>query len=228
MTEEGTKARAALALAIKDAAAANAVAEKARDAVTAASATLRDAEHDQQAARTALERARGVQKPISELLAEARSDDERWQLVDEQNASKGRQPVTVAVLREARILALDTEDGVYAARAAYEQLQESATSATAAANRANDRRQKAVNEVMRPEAIRLMERVQGLTRDLGEARLVLRFAGANFVNDGDERRQISRMLDLNLSSLFPEEFGFKAEPSAALAAWKAFAEAVPR
>ena len=54
MTEEGTKARAALALAIKDAAAANAVAEKARDAVTAASATLRDAEHDQQAARTAL------------------------------------------------------------------------------------------------------------------------------------------------------------------------------
>lgn len=82
---------------------------------------------------------------------------------------------------------------------------------------------------MRPEAIRLMGRVAGLTRELADARLSLKFVGANLVDGyGDERRQISRMLDIDLSSLFPEEFGFQAEPSAALAAWRAFAEAVAR
>ena len=86
-----------------------------------------------------------------------------------------------------------------------------------------------MNEVMRPEAIRLMGRVQGLTRELADARLSLKFVGADLVDGyGDERRQISRLLDRDLGSMFPEEFGFRAEPSIALAAWKAFAEAVTR
>jgi len=130
--------------------------------------------------------------------------------MDEQTALKERPAVTADELREARALVLDAEDRVIVARWALEQLQSAATSATAAANRANDRRQKAVNEVVRPEAIRLMERVQGLTRELADARLSLRFVSANLVDGtGDERRQISRMLDLDLSSLLPEEFGFQ-------------------
>ena len=80
---------------------------------------------------------------------------------------------------------------------------------------------------MQPEVIRLMRAVERLTTELGEARLALRFVGANLVNGyGDERRQISRTLDRDLASLFPEEFGFKADPSAALAAWRGFASAI--
>jgi hypothetical protein len=55
MTEEGTTARAVLALAIKDAAAANAIAVKAREAVASAASKLNEAERDLKAARTALE-----------------------------------------------------------------------------------------------------------------------------------------------------------------------------
>jgi hypothetical protein len=229
MSEVETTARAVLALAIKDADAAQGDAAKAREAVLMASATLRDAEHDQQAARTALERARGVQKPIAELLADAASDDERWQLMDEQTALKERPAVTADELREARALVLDSEDRVIVARSELEQVQLASTSATAMADRANDRRQRAINEVVRPECPRLLQTVERLTKELREARLALKFVGGNLVDgSGDERRQIYRILDLDMASLFPEEFGFKSEPSAALAAWKAFAEAVAR
>ena len=226
MTEEA-KTRAALALAIKDAFAADAVAAKARDAVTSATTRLREAERDLETARAALEAACGVQRPLAERLAAAGSDDERWQLIDEHNVSKGRPAVTADELREARALVLDSEDRVIVARSELDQLQSVATSATAAANRANDRRQKAISEMMRPEAIRLMGKVRGLTHQLGEARLALRFIGDNLTDPflADERRQISRMLDRALGSMFPEEFGFKAEPSASLAAWKTFAGA---
>ena len=229
MTEEGTTARAALSLSIKDAAAASAVAAKARETVATAASKLSEAERDLEAARAAVEEARAPQRPFAERLAEAGSDDERQQLVDDHNAAKARPAVTVDDLREARVLVLDAEDRVVVAQSELERLRQKAISATAAANRANARRQEAINEVVRPEAIRLMGRVAGLTRELADARLSLKFVGANFVNEyGDERRQISRMLDLDMSSLFPEEFSFKAEPSAALAAWRAFAEAIAR
>jgi hypothetical protein len=120
-------------------------------------------------------------------------------------------------LREARALVLDSEDRVIVARSELEQLQAPATSATAAANRANERRQRAINEVVRPECARLLQAAERLTKELGEARLALRFVGNNLVDgSGDERRQIRRMLDLDLGSMFLEEFGFTAEPSAAL------------
>jgi hypothetical protein len=226
MTEED-KARAVLALAIKDAAAADAVAVKAREAVTAAASKLSEAERDLVATRTALEEARGVRKPLAELLVLAGSDDERWATVEEYNAP--RPAPTAEELREARALVLDSEDRVVVARSELERLQSSAASATAVANRADARRQEAINEVVRPEAIRLMERVQGLTKELGEARLALKFVGANLVDGmGDERRQISRMLDRDLGQMFALEFGFRDEPSAALAAWKDFAESVTR
>jgi hypothetical protein len=228
MTEEETKARSVLTLSIRDADAVQRNAAKAHEAVTAASATLRDAEHDQQAARTALEEARAPQRPLAERLAEAGSDDERQQLVDEHNAAKARPAVTVDDLREARVLVLDAEDRVVVARSDLERLQSAATSATAAANRADDRRQKAINEVVRPECDRLMQAAERLTKEFAEVRLALRFIGANLADGySDERRQIQRMLDRDLASLFPEEFGFKADPSAALAAWRGFASAIP-
>jgi hypothetical protein len=227
MTEEGTTTRAALALAIKDADAANAVAIKAKAAVTAASTMLDEAERDLQAARAALEGARGVRKPLAELLISAGSEDERWATVEEYNAP--RPAPTAAEIRDARARVLDSEDRIIVSRSELEQLQLSAASATAAANRADARRREAINEIVRPEAIRLMGRVAGLTRELADARLSLKFVGANLVNEyGDERRQISRTLDRDLASLFPEEFGYRAEPSTALAAWKAFAESVTR
>ena len=69
--------------------------------------------------------------------------------------------------------------------------------------------------------------VERLTSELGEARLALRFVGANLVDGmGDERRQISRMLDMDLGQMFAHEFGFRAEPSAAEAAWEQFAAAI--
>jgi hypothetical protein len=228
MTEETSKARAALSAAVKDAAAANAVAEKARDAVTAASTNLSQAERDLAAARTAVEEARGVQRPLADLLADAGSDEERWQLIDEQNISKGRPAVTADELREARALVLDSEDRVIVARSELEQLQAPATSATAAANRANERRQKAVNELVRPECARLLQTAERLTAELGEARLALRFVGDNLTAPyvGEERREIRRHLNQDMLQLFPAEYGITCEPSAALAAWKAFAEAV--
>jgi hypothetical protein len=227
MTEEETKARSVLTLAIRDAAAAGAVATKAREAVATASRMLEEAQRAHKAALDALEQARAPQRPLAERLAEAGSDDERQQLVDEHNSSKGRPAVTAEDLRDARSRVLDAEDRVVVARSELERLQSAATSATAAANRANARRQEAINEVVRPEAIRLMGRVAGLTMELADARLSLKFVGANLVNEyGDERRQISRTLDRDLSSLFPEEFGFKADPSAALAAWRGFASAI--
>jgi hypothetical protein len=153
--------------------------------------------------------------------------EERWATVEEYNAP--RPAPTAEELREARALVLDSEDRVIVARSALEQLQSAATSATAAANRATDRRQKAINEVVRPECARLMQAAERLTKELGEARLALRFVGANLVDGyGDERRQIYRMLDRDLASLFPEERGVAAEPSMALAAWKAFAGAIER
>ena len=229
MTEEGTTARGALALALKDCDAAQRDAVKSREAVTAAASKFNEAERHLREASTALEEARAPQRRLAQLLAEAASDEERQQLVDEHNSSKGRPAVTAEDLREARVLVLDAEDRVVVARSELEQLQSAATSATAAANRANDRRREAIHAVVRPEAIRLMERVQRLTRELADARLSLKFVGANLVNEyGDERRQISRTLDRDLASLFPEEFGYRAEPSTALAAWKAFAESVTR
>ena len=70
MTEEETKARSVLTLSIRDADAAQRNAAKAREAVTAASTMLNEAERDLRAARTALEEARAVRRPLSELLAE--------------------------------------------------------------------------------------------------------------------------------------------------------------
>ena len=230
MTEEGTKARAASAIAIKDADAADAVASKAREAATTASTMLSRAERDLKAARTALEEARDGQRPLAEQLAKAGSDEERWQLVEEQNASKGRPAVTADDLRKARVLVADCEDGVIVARSAVEQLQESATSATAAANRANDRRQQAIYAVMMPEVASLLQAAEAKTRELREARLALRFVGDNLTNPlvGEERREIRRHLNQDMSQLFPAEYGLGCEPSAALAAWKAFSEAVAR
>ena len=228
MTEEETKARSVLTLSIRDADAAQRNAAKAREAVTAASTMLNEAERDLEAARAAVEEARAPQRPLAERLAEAGSDDERQQLVDEHNAATARPAVTVDDLREARVLVLDAEDRVVVARSDLERLQSAATSATAAANRADDRRQKAINEVVRPECDRLMQAAERLTKEFAEVRLALRFIGANLADGySDERRQIQRMLDRDLASLFPEEFGFKADPSAALAAWRGFASAIP-
>jgi hypothetical protein len=64
--------------------------------------------------------------------------EERWATVEEYNAP--RPAPTAEELREARALVLDSEDRVIVARSALEQLQSAATSATAAANRATDRR----------------------------------------------------------------------------------------
>ena len=75
MTENETTTRAALRVAIKDAAAANAVARRASEAVMAASTMLSEAERDLAAARGALEQARAPQRPLAERLAEAGSDD---------------------------------------------------------------------------------------------------------------------------------------------------------
>ena len=161
------------------------------------------------------------------MLVSAGSDDERWATVEEYNAP--RPAPTAAEIRDARARVLDSEDRIIVSRSELEQLQLSAASATAAANRADARRREAINEVVRPECVRLMQTVERLTSELGEARLSLKFVGANLVNEyGDERRQISRTLDRDLASLFPEEFGYRAEPSTALAAWKAFAESVTR
>jgi hypothetical protein len=228
MTENETTARAALALSIRDADAAQRNAAKAREAVTAASTMLNEAERDLKAARTALEQARAVQRPLAALLAETTSDAEREELVDAYN--KPRPTITAGDLRDARSLVLDAEDRVVVARAALEQLQSSATSATAAANCANDRRQKAINEVVRPECGRLLQAAERLTKELGEARLALRFVGDNLADPyvGEERREIRRHLNQDMSQLFPGEYGLGCEPSAALAAWKAFAEAIAR
>jgi hypothetical protein len=160
------------------------------------------------------------------LLVSAGSDEERWAMVEEYAP---RPTLTAEELRDARALVLDSEDRAVVARSELERLQASATSATAAANRANDRRREAINVVVRPEAIRLMGRVQELTKRLADARLSLRFIGANLADGySDERRQIDRMLALDLASLFPKEFGFRAEPSAAEAAWEQFAGAIAR
>ena len=226
MTENETTTRAALALSIRDADAANAVAKRASEAVTSAAAVLREAEHDLQAARAALEGARGVRKPLAELLVSAGSEDERWATVEEYNAPR---PVpTAAEIRDARARVLDSEDRIIVSRSELEQLQLSAASATAAANRANDRRQQAIYAVVRPEVARLMDTAEKLTRELGEARLSLRFLGANLTDPfvADERRQISRTLDLDMATLFPQEHGFRAAPSAALALWTQFAERI--
>jgi hypothetical protein len=87
----------------------------------------------------------------------------------------------------------------------------------------------AINEVVRPECARLIQAAERLTKELGEARLALRHISRNLVDPlSDERRQIDRMLATDMASLFPEENGFKSEPSAALAAWRGFAESIAR
>jgi hypothetical protein len=229
MTENETTARAVLSAAIKDAAAADAVALRAREAVTSAAGTLREAEHDLKSARAALERARTPQRPLADVLADAYSDAEREAIVEEHNSAKRRPAPTIADIRALRDLVADGEDRSVVAKADLDRLQASATSTETAARRANDRRRQAINAVCAPEAIRLMGRVQGLTRELADARLSLKFVGANLADGhSDERRQIQRMIDMDLGQMFAHEFGFKAEPSAALAAWKAFAESVTR
>jgi hypothetical protein len=227
MTENETTARGALALAVKDAAVADSIALKAQEAAAAADARLREAEHDLKSARAALERARTPQRPLADVLAEAYSDAEREAIVEEHNSAKWRPAPTIADIRALRDLVADGEDRSVVAKADLDRLQASATSTETAARRANDRRRQAIYAVVRPEAIRLMERVQGLTMELAEARLSLKFVGDNLVDgSGDERRQIYRFLDRDLGQMFPEEFGFRAEPSAALAAWRGFASAI--
>jgi hypothetical protein len=227
MTENETTTRAALELALKDADAAQRDAAKAREAVATASTMLSKAERDLAAARGALEEARAPQRPLAELLAATASDAEAWEVLAEHN--KGRPAVTAEDLREARSLVLDAEDRVIVAGSTLERLQQSATSAEAAARRADARRRAAICDVVQPEVIRLMRAVERLTTELGEARLALRFVGANLVGGmGDERRQISRMLDMDLGQMFAREFGFRAEPSVAEAAWEQFAEAIAR
>jgi hypothetical protein len=152
--------REALARAIDECRDADAAAVKAREAVTAASTMLDEAERDLEAARTTVEEAR---------------DAHRDRLVA--SVSSGLAPAADVGLRTARLAEVEAEDTVVAFKSALEQLHSAATSATAAANRANDRRQKAINELARPECAQLMGRVQGLTHQLGEARLALRFVG---------------------------------------------------
>jgi hypothetical protein len=221
--------REALARAIDECRDADARAAKAHGAVATASRMLDEAQRAHKAAQNAIDAARAVQRPLAELLAEAGSDYEREQLVDERNASKGRPAVTAEDLRDARALVLDAEDRIIVARSELDQLQQTAISTEAAARRADARRRAAINEVVRPECARLMQTAERLARDLGEARLALRHISDNLVDPhADERRQIDRFLNRDFSQLFPEEFGFKAEPSMALAAWKAFAGAIER
>jgi hypothetical protein len=221
--------REELRLAIAAVEQAEAVDAKSRSAMAKALDHLRATEAAHAHAKATLEDARSVQRPLADRLAEAGSDDERFALVEEHNASIGRPAVTAEDLRKARILLLDAEDGVTAARSTLEQLRGPAVQATAMANRSRDRRKRAIYAVLGPEVPRLLQAAEQLAKELGEARLSLRYISGNLVDSyGDERREIDRFLNRDIGQLFPEENGFKAEPSKSLAAWTAFSETIAR
>ena len=201
--------REALARAIEECRDADAAAAKANAAVTSASRMIDSAEAEQAAALERVEEAKRLH--VDKLVAAA---------------GAGKDAPANGALAKARILEADAADGVASARAAFQQLQATATSTMALAGRAAGHRQKAIQALMEPEVGRLMADCERLTAALTEARQALKFAGSMVDPYSDDRRAVDRYLSHDMGQLFPLENGFRAAPSAARAAWKEFAERI--
>jgi hypothetical protein len=220
--------REELRLAILDVEAAEVASAKSQALVSSAEDHLRGMRVAHGRATSALEDARAVQRPLADRLAEADSDDERFRVIDEHNASTGRPAITADDLRKLRQACEAADDEVVAAQSALDLAHDQARPAASALNRAKERRQHAVYEISRQEIGRLMREAQDLVERLGAKRAELRFVAWNLLDPyrhADDRRRAESFLS---RPAYPEESGLMTENdptrrNGAIAAWQAFA-----
>jgi hypothetical protein len=223
--------REELRLAILEVEAAEVDASKAQAEADQASARLRLAKSAHGVAVDALDAARAGQIPLSDRLAAANSDDERWAIVEAHNAAGGRPAtITADALKRMRQEIEAADDAVILARNALEIAEARARPALSALSRAKDRRARAVQEVVRPEVPRLQRECQDLVERLSAARAALNYAANSLIDPmSDERRQAFYFF--GRAPLFPEESGLVSDNdltkrNEALAAWSRFADAI--
>jgi hypothetical protein len=174
-------------------------------------------------------RPRLPRKTLAEKLAAARGEEERWAVIEEHKAEAGRPAVTLDDLKRLRAAVDAADDSVVVTRNALEVAEAGARPALSVLARARDCRQTAIYAVVRPELSRLMQDAEKLTKELGEARSKLKYVSDNLTDPySEDRRQVARYLRKDMAELFPAEFGLRAEPSAAWAAWEGFAEAIAK
>jgi hypothetical protein len=223
--------RAELAVAIREIESAQRAADDASDAVELAQSRLRTAKSGHAVAVAALEEATSPPKTLDQKLKEACSVDEQWEIVDAHNASLRREALTAEDLKRLRQGVDAAADELAIATRGLEVAEARARPTLSALNRAKDRRQKAIHEVVRPEVGRLMGEVQDLVERLGAKRAELSFVANSLINpQEDDRRQATYLLS---REFFPEEGGLRSpndltRRNAALAALAEFAEAITK
>jgi hypothetical protein len=220
--------REELRLAVLGVEAAEAPSAKMQALVSSAENHLRAMKLAHAHATSALEDARAVQRPLADRLADADSDDARFRIIEDHNASKGRPAITTDDLRRLRQAIEAADDEVVAAQSALDLAHAQARPAASALTRAKERRQHAVYEVSRPEIGRLMCEAQALVERLAAKRAELKYVAWNLLDPyshGDDRRRAEFFLS---RQAYPEESGLISENdptrrNAAIAAWQEFA-----
>ena len=225
--------REVLADAISENESAQRAADVASEAVELAQSRLRGAKSGHAVAVAALEDATAPPKTLDQKLKGAYSVDEQLDIVDEHNASLHREPLRADDLKRLRQAIADAADELAIATRGLEVAEAQAWPALSALNRAKDRRQAAIYQMVKPELSRLMREAQDLVERLGAARASLHYVAGNLLDPfahGDDRRRAKSFLN---RPAYPEELGLRSENdqtrrNGALAAWMQFAEAITK
>ena len=212
--------------AIAEVVAAESAAAKASEGVELASERVRAARLAHSKAENTLSEAIGPPLTLQDKLREALDVDDQIAIAEEHYKAPPRAPVTASDLARLRAAILSAGGDVIVAESALEAARAHAAPMISAVNRAKDRRQKAICAVVQSEVGRLLQTAEELTKALGEARSSLKCVAGLVDPYSDARRVIDRHLNQGAPELFPREFGLRAAPSAAWAAWEAFAEAI--
>ena len=164
-TSEVAPEREELRLAILEVEAADAASVKSQASVSSAEDRLRATTTARARSTSALEEARAPRRPLTEKLAAARGEEEKWAVIEEHEAEAGRPAVTPDDLKRLRAVVEAADDEVVSAQSALDLAHDQARPTTSALNRAKDHRQAAIYQVVKPEVSRLMRDVQAATAD---------------------------------------------------------------
>ena len=167
-------------------------------------------------------------RTLQDKLREAFDVDDQMRIAEEHYNAPPLAPVTASDLAKLRAAVQSTGDEVIAAQSALEMAQHRAGPAASVLNRAKDRRQRAVSEVVRPQVTRLVAECQGIIELLLAKRAELNLVSSLIDSYADERRRAFNFL--NCMS-FPEEGGLKTDTdltkrTAAIEAWTQFADRI--
>ena len=203
-------AREDLRLAIMEVEQAEVVAAKGQAEVDKASAHLRAMKLAHGRAEDSLSEVTRPPRTLQDKLREAFDVDDQMRIAEEHYNAPPLAPVTASDLAKLRAAVQSTGDEVIAAQSALEMAQHRAGPAASVLNRAKDRRQRAVSEVVRPQVTRLVAECQGIIELLLAKRAELNLVSSSLVDSyADERRRAFNFLNCMLA--FPRRGGLRTE-----------------